>query len=203
MRKNTIFLLVIIAAFFCQAEAAEFYDDISESMYFKKSAYPEAEADKLDNFKASADEGQRGAINEQRQEELKNKWIERVEQENADFKAAKDLIRGIKKGVTCEQEILELLGKNVELLDQSEPWRIIPRWMQYPIEMGSYPEPHKNEKIIAHRFYFTEGYLPRMGMSLDLLITVNKETGVIENFSYYYNKGYIFDYWMSDVIPPA
>jgi hypothetical protein len=105
-----------------------------------------------------------------------------------EFEMVSANIRKIKSWFTTEREIIEWFGP------LSEPQAIIttdlPRDFRHRpfydfMSKRRYPFPNANQKVFGYKFEWVRGELPMAyGKKIILLITLNKDTGVVERFDY-------------------
>ena len=108
-----------------------------------------------------------------------------LEEEKKEFELAVKKSQKIKKGVTTEKEILEWFGQPVHGLDDTTLlYGVDPSYTPqncFPETYASYvyPAPNNNQKVIGYIYVCSESYKIRRKV---LLITLNKETGIVEHF---------------------
>jgi len=106
-----------------------------------------------------------------------------IEEENEQYLLAKEISGNIEKGKTTEQEIIDWFGEPIWTVDTKTIEQFTPMWSGY-IKRGEYPAPKANQKIFGYIYdivvYYTNGL---SGLnSLKIFITINKVTGLVEEF---------------------
>jgi hypothetical protein len=166
-------------------------------MYFRRSAYVETNPN-LGLFKEELKRREKEALRLEGERKLKKKWVAQISREDEDFVDVKEDIKTIKPGLSTKRDILDIPRMPADIVDPSRPWKVISWRMREYLKYGGYPAPRYTQKIFGGRYYFTEMNLPRMGIRLELLATVNKYTRRVDDFRYYLEPGYILDYRMVD-----
>lgn len=97
----------------------------------------------------------------------------------------KEAVDKIEKGKTTEDGIIALFGDPMVLLyRESLPWHDAGVFSY--IKSKQYPFPQENQKIFGYEFEYTDkadpNYLSASGTIYSLLITINKNSGVVEDF---------------------
>lgn len=196
MKKFVLFLVLIAMTMLFdayQAWASRIDEDVCQSMYFRRSAYTERNPG-LAQFKEESRQREKDFIRAERQRKLSNKWKLAVNREDENFVEAKEQIKTIKPGLTTKRDILSIPGMPAYVVDPSRPWRTISWRMREYMKYDGYPAPRDAQKIVSGRYYFAETNLPRMGIRLELLATLNKYTKVVDDSRCYLEPGYILDY---------
>jgi hypothetical protein len=181
----------------CLGQAiANLSDDVSYSLYFRDSAYTETDP-KFREFKEDLKKRERKEILLEREEALKKYWLNKTFKENESFKDARSQMQTIERGKTTMHDVKEMFGKPIYARDPSRPWLIVEYRIRDYLYHQNYPEPREDiQKVVANRFYYTEYYIPRMGMRLDVLNTVNKHTKQVDFDRSYFDTGYPQKYWL-------
>jgi len=149
------------------------------------------------------------SLTEERQEEMLNyikyknpeksleEEREEIRKENKGFLAVKDNISKIIKGRTTEKEILELFGRYLCSVDINDvfPTEVQTEKISQPCDViydtiasRKYLKPRSNQKILGYSFNHTDyygGMRSASGTELGLLVTINIETGLVDDFYYF------------------
>ena len=198
MKKLTlVYLILIMLSCASGVMASQLEDDIVESMYFRANAYVEKDP-KYAEFKEGMKKRERTFDQKLREEKLKTHWIGKTNAENEDFKDVKEDMKTIVRGQTSKDDLIEIIKKPQEVMDPSRPWMVLEWRMQQFLRSGQYPAPADAQKVIAGKYYFTETNLPRMGVRMDVLATVNQNTDLVDCDRYFMDTGYIQKYWLVD-----
>jgi len=109
---------------------------------------------------------------------------------NEKYELARKLVERIKKGVTKEAEVLGWFGLPVWIVEGNKPLQESGAYngVIFNIKNGKYPAPRPDQKILGYRFDYInletfDGFRGGHGQELDLLITINTESSIIEDFS--------------------
>lgn len=126
-----------------------------------------------------------------------------IEGENAAYLRALKNLEDIVIGQTSRRDILEWFGLPDEVIDGDS---ILPVRLKAVSARSSphflfdgYPYPRQHQKTLEHTFYLT-GREPGMGIKIELLVTVNKQTEKVEDFMYYVSSVPVPQYWKTALI---
>jgi len=110
-----------------------------------------------------------------------------ISEANNNYRLAREKIQGISRGVTTEKEVQEMLGSPLQVLDAPKPPRLGGEWWWKAIRDGDYLAPKKDQKVFVYEYTSYTLYSPPSirGEKLQLFITINKKTGVVEFFTQY------------------
>jgi len=197
--KNKIIFVIMALVFLDlhQAQAGKLTDDVSQSMYFRRSAYSDT-APAFIKFKEDMKQRERHEIRKMREAKLKKKWLGQTSRENEDFKDIKEQAPLIQRGSTTQEDILEMIKNPVMVKAPLMPWIQAQYRLREYLFFAGYPEPRVMQNVLAGRYYYTEYYLPRMGIRLDLLATLNNYTKFVDYSQNYLDTGYIQKYWLTN-----
>ena len=108
-----------------------------------------------------------------------------ISEANSNYRIVTEKIRGISGGVTTEKEVTEMFGKPFQVLDSPKPPRLGGGWWWKAIKDGEYLAPKDGRKIFVYEYTYYRTYAPSLikGENLQLFITINKKTGVVEFFA--------------------
>jgi len=197
MKIKAGYIIVIIFLFSCilQAEASKLDQDVSQSMYFRRSAYSEHDA-QFGKFKEEMKLREQARNRQIREERLRKRLAEQVFAENETFKDVKVEMGMIERGSTGLRDVLEIPGMPAYLINPANRWKRMSWNLHDYFHYGSYPLPGDVQKVLAGRYYYTTISPPKNGISLDLLVTVNKYTKRVDYAYGFLDNARIMPYWM-------
>ena len=195
--KNKILILitVILLLMGIQPAISGLTEDVSYSMYFHKSAYAEPNQ-KFAQFKQELKQRDLNQVKVLRRERLKAKMAELLFRENEEYKTMLKYAPSVYPGNTTSCELLANMNRPVVVSDNCSPWIMGPWRMKVEILLGMYPEPRYVQRVVGSEYFYTPYNLPRPGLRMDFLATLNKETRLVDYSHAYLDVGFDPKYWL-------
>lgn len=201
MKREFLFWVIILALLSIlvmlsvrEGLASQVEDDITRSMYFRRSAYVETDPS-LGQFKEELKQRERQRIRVAREKVMRQEFAEATNRENEDYKEIAKNLATIRRGRTTKADVLEMVEHPKLVSDPSRPYLVAEWRMNQYLRAAGYPCARKTEKILGASYFYTEITEPRIGFRRDLLVTLNKETKLVDYSKDYLDTGYIQRYY--------
>ncbi len=180
--------LIFIGNIWMIASAQTIREDIVESMYFSRTSVATQIIPERRAFQDGLNKNEVVLRQEIRQARLLEIFNDLIKREGFSFEDAVTHVEGVIRGLTGEQAVLEWLGTPDEVVDNELiPWSLTNGSVVYHINRDSYPEPRAQQKVIARKFFYVSDNGPRKEQSLEVLVTINKATGIVEDCKLYFD----------------
>ncbi len=204
MNKTLVYLVsgIILSFMTSLAGADTLKDDIAEHMYFRRTSDQTQLTPERKNFQDALNKRDKEMCAGIRSYRLNESLENRMKREGFSFEDAVDEINaGLISGMTTEREAMQWFGKPLEVVDNEVlPWHMTNGRIAYHIGKDMYPAPKPHQKIIEKKFYMRENNTPQQGICLEVLLTVNKCSGLVEHYQYYFETGSIIPSWTNAII---
>lgn len=127
------------------------------------------------------------------------KQTDRIRTENYDFERIVEFLDVLIPGVTAEQEFLRYFGEPEEVIDGDSitPFSVLgaKNSSSYYVYLYGYPQPRKGQRMLAKRFHFTAMGDRQICQILDVLVTVEKKSGLVDDYGFYFRNGMRPELW--------
>jgi hypothetical protein len=193
--------MVFIAGPDSAATAGTVKGDIAEHMYFRRTSDATQPTPERAAFQAELKAKEAQMTTDFRHMRQRDALRHRTARENYDYVDAIEGVEAMINGLTTEKEVMIWMGAPFEIVSNDViMWHQTSGRIAYHINRDFYPAPDMDQKVIAKKFYYKEGNTPREGLAMEVLFTVNQDTGVVEHRAYYFGTGDILPLWKVDAI---
>lgn len=198
------FLTILFVGLVIIVRAEDFEDDLLQSREYRQTSDKIHFTQVSHLLRDARKDGHKSFTRDVRKDAVSQALHESTKRENYEYAQVIKNVAGIVPGITTDKELTDWFGLADEVIAGDS---IIPVEYEvslsdsgYHITLNEYPRPKENQYIFARNFYFAEERAPFIGNRLHVLVTLDKNTGIVDHYACYNEDGVILSYWRYDLV---
>ncbi|MCG8430795.1 MAG: hypothetical protein MJA29_06465 [Candidatus Omnitrophica bacterium] len=199
------FFTVLFVGLVIIVRAEELREDMRESLEYKKTSDTIELTDASRLLRKRSDERLLQHQEKRCTEARMSGLTGRIKRENRSYAGVVKNLKKIIPGVTDHGKVVAWFGLPDEIVHGNHNGTSLAHRARnttclYHIYLEDYPEPAANQYVMASTFHFTEKRPPLVGDKWYLLVTVNKETGLVDDYACYFGDGFVLRDWHNAIL---